>query len=147
MLRDAPEGRASDLADAAEEVLVDLELAVVGGVRCVIRPGRTDRHGHRHGVAHLGGEGRLRRDLDERTWRYGKKKTDFRSSTKTGRLPSSVRRFVQRTADVAGVGSSNRSASERLLVVEVQDGVADHGRIVRRGRRARDWPDGPAYGW
>src|SRR4051794_5375523 len=46
-----------------------------------------------------------------RMWRDGKKKMDFTSSTKTGRLPLSCRRFVQRRPTSPGEGGSYRSAS------------------------------------
>ena len=41
-----------------------------------------------------------------RMWRYGKKKIDFMSSTKTGRLPFIIRRFVQRSPTSPGDGAS-----------------------------------------
>src|SRR5918993_502402 len=45
-----------------------------------------------------------------RMWRYGKKKIDLISSTKTGRLPFIIRRLVQRNPTSPGDGVSNRSA-------------------------------------
>ena len=41
-----------------------------------------------------------------RMWRYGKKKIDLISSTKTGRLPFIIRRFVQRSPTSPGDGAS-----------------------------------------
>ena len=59
------------------------------------------------------------------------------SSMKTGRLPSSVRMFVQRRPRSTAVGQLEQVDEDRLLVVEVEDGIADHGRMVRR--RGAPW--------
>ena len=47
----------------------------------------------------------------KRMSRYGKKKTEFWSSTKTGRFPFIRRMFVQRSVTSVVDGISNRSAS------------------------------------
>ena len=92
----APSGRPSDLADAAEEVLVDLEVRLGVGARAVGPEARSDaRHDQR--PARPPAVSRRRQDLDEPDVSQGKKKIEALSSTKTGRLPSSLRRFVQRS--------------------------------------------------
>ena len=69
------------------------------------------------------------------------------SSTKTGRLPFICRRLVQRRPEWVGVGQLEQVGEQRLLVVEVQDGVADHRRILPVQDPARDDPMVPVYGW
>ena len=70
-----------------------------------------------------------------RMCRYGKKKIEATSSTKTGRLPFIWRRFVQRTPTSPGVGRLEQVGEQRLLVVEVQDDVPDHDLMVARAGR------------
>ena len=65
------------------------------------------------------------------------------SSTKTGRLPSIMRRFVQRSPTSPGDGQLEQVGQQRLLVVDVEDDVADHaphrGRRGAAPRSARRW--------
>ena len=70
-----------------------------------------------------------------------KKKIDMLSSANTGRLPSSVRRFVQRSVRSDAVGMLEQVRDERLLVVEVDDDVLDHPVIlaVRCADVSADW--------
>ena len=92
--RCSPEG-GSDLADAAEEVLVDLEV-LLGRQR---RPPGSTPPTQREPIG-TGWSPFSASDAGgistKRMCSYEKKKTEYWSSTKTGRLPSSVRRFVQR---------------------------------------------------
>ena len=77
-----------------------------------------------------------------RMCRYGKKKTEPTWSTKTGRLPFSVRRFVQRRPTSRAFGQLEQVGDHRLLVVEVQDSVADHAAMVPvapRGTAVTRW--------
>ena len=59
---------------------------------------------------------------------------------KTGRLPSIVRRFVQSRPTSPALGHLEQVGEQRLLVVEVEDGVADHVRIVARAVAVRSDP-------
>ena len=108
--------RLSDLADPAQEVLVDLEVGLdLGGRRLV--PAAPRRRRPRPRPRPAGPSWRRSRRWraggisTNRMWRYGKKKIDLMSSTKTGRLPFIIRRFVQRRPTSPGEGGSYRSAS------------------------------------
>ena len=81
-----------------------------------------------------------------RMLRYGKKKTEFWSSTKTGRLPFIRRMFVQRSVDVARRRHLEQVREQRLLAVDVEHDVLDHGPILGR-RPSCCQPDfGPVRG-
>ncbi len=69
------------------------------------------------------------------------------SSTKTGRLPFIVRRFVQRSPTSDGRGQLEQVGQHRLLVVEMEHGVPDHGRIVPGRASPGDDPMVRVYGW
>ena len=95
----------SDLADPAQEVLVDLEVGLrLGGLgrrpsgSCASAvAARASRRPDRVAPAGIS---------TNRMCRYGKKKIDPLSSTKTGRLPFIWRRFVQRRPTSPGDGAS-----------------------------------------
>ena len=114
--REDRRGVGSGLADAPEEVLVDLEI--LGLV------GRLDRGRRRAARSVVLGPVGI---STNRIAAIGNTNVESLKSMNTGRLPSIVRRFVQMMAMSPGFGSSRSSTDQRLVVHQVQDGP-DHGR-------------------
>ena len=69
-----------------------------------------------------------------RMWRYGKKKIDSIRSTKTGRLPSIIRRFVQRRPWSRAFGISYRSASSGCSLLRCRTAFLITGDLSEGGR-------------
>ena len=132
----------SDLADPAEEVLVDLQVGLWlgfggGGALAATAAARSSAiEGSLPVMAPAG-------ISTNRRWRYGKKKIELTSSMNTGRFPSSVRRFVQRSPTSPAVGRLEQVGEHRLLVHDVEHGVTDH---VPDGAGPSAGPSRPADG-
>ena len=139
----------SDLADPAQEVLVDLEVGLGLG-----RPGW--RRGARRRLGLVGRDapstGRRPRSRPAGSRRTGcggtgRRRSTLMSSTKTGRLPFIIAQVRAAQPDVARRGRLEQVGQQRLLVVEVQDDVADHAPIVARRRAASSARRWSGQGW
>ena len=81
-----------------------------------------------------------------RMCRYGKKKTEAIASTKTGRLPFIIRRFVQRRPTSLFPGSSNRSASSGCSLLRWRIALRITDASCARAVPSGEGPDGPGLG-
>ena len=137
----------SDLADAAQEVLVDLEVGLGLGLGRAARGPPQPRRRSSRAPTRVAAGHRAGRDLDEPDVEVREEEDRRRCRRRRpAACRSSCRRFVQRRPTSPGEGASNRSASSGCSLLRWRIDVADHAPIVARGAPARQPADGPVRG-
>src|SRR5687767_5677135 len=130
----------SDLADAPEEVLVDLEaLVVIGGCGLWHRRGQRDLDRD----LELGADERPRRDLDEPDVEVREEEDRIDGVDEHRALAVEGPHVRAADAQVDGRRQLEQVDDDRLLVVEVKYDVSDHGAMVGPRPRRLEGPDGP----
>ena len=76
-------------------------------------------------------------------WRYGKKNVDSMSVDEHRPLAVKRAQVDAQEADIGGVGHAIQVGGQRLLVVQVDDDVADHARMLAHRRAGVTGPKVP----